>query len=537
MKTFIDDLALLVRAKYPIIAIETHEWNRFLASLKEIAPSLGREVSTWNNIEGLASGSGTMDDSEDPRVALKLVFDACMASKTGDKDEIFVFFDFHHYIEDREILGRLRLLAPELKYRSKTLLLVGPCFSVPRELEKDLTLIQMPLPDSKELAATFERFVAETRTSDGQALEGAVPAELYAEAPNAAQGLTTEEAYNAYIRAYLETEYQGTSDVVASILAQKEQIIRKGGILDYKAPSESLEDVGGLDLLKQWLDSRGRAFYAMAKAFGLPEPRGVLICGVPGCGKSLIAKAVAARWRLPLLRLDVGRVFEGIVGSSEGNIRKAIALSEAISPCVLWLDEVEKGFSGVQSSGLTDGGTTSRVFASFLTWMQEKKKPVFVIATANDLDLLPPELLRKGRFDEVFFVDLPCAQERADIFGIHIRRHGRDARAYDLNILAENSKGFNGAEIEACVQAALFSAFERRDKGDNDADLSMDDLLVSARSTVPLSVIRREQLGHMREIARSRFRQASSTSPDEVPSRNVGRTRPEMESSRTVELR
>ena len=258
-----------------------------------------------------------------------------------------------------------------------------------------------------------------------------------------------------------------------------------------------------MDILKEWLRKRVRAFSDEARAFGLPEPKGILLVGVQGCGKSLVAKSVANSWRLPLLRLDVGRLFSSLVGSSEENLRTAIRVAESIAPVVLWVDEIEKGFSGVGSSNVSDAGTAARVFGSFITWLQEKQAPVFVIATANIVSQLPPELVRKGRFDEIFFVDLPNAAERAEIWRIHLTKRNRDTSQFDLSTLAMASDGLSGAEIEQAVIAGLYEAF------DKNRPLQMGDLLDVLQDTVPLSQMMQEEISALRAWARQRARPAS----------------------------
>jgi SpoVK/Ycf46/Vps4 family AAA+-type ATPase len=289
-----------------------------------------------------------------------------------------------------------------------------------------------------------------------------------------------------------------------TIIGEKKQIIRKSGILEYYEAVEDVEDVGGLEILKDWLKKRQQAFTSKARDFGLPLPKGILLIGIPGTGKSLTAKCVGSMWQMPLLRLDVGKIFAGLVGSSEENIRKVIKTAEAIAPAILWLDELEKGFSGTGSSNMSDGGTTSRVFGTFITWLQEKTSPVFVIATANNVHQLPPELLRKGRFDEIFFCDLPQREERKQIFGIHLKKKNRKPESYDLEKLADATPDFSGAEIETAVVAAMYDSF---DAGE---DVTNERLLTSVGDIVPLSVTMREVIESMREWARTRARSASA---------------------------
>jgi SpoVK/Ycf46/Vps4 family AAA+-type ATPase len=290
---------------------------------------------------------------------------------------------------------------------------------------------------------------------------------------------------------------------VPVILSEKEQIIRKSGMLEYYRATEAFENIGGMEDLKEWLRKRKMAFSEEAKKFGLPSPKGVLLIGVQGCGKSLCAKALASLWRVPLLKLDMGKVFDSLVGSSEQNVRQAIKVAESVAPTILWVDEVEKAFAGTQSSTFSDAGTTSRVFGTFITWLQEKTAPVFVVATANNISQLPPELLRKGRFDDIFFIDLPDADERLEIFKIHIAKRGRNTTKFDLKKLAMTSEGFSGAEIEEAVIAALYDVFA---KGE---DLNTEAILNSLSSTVPLSKTMEEDINKLRKWAKERARLAS----------------------------
>jgi SpoVK/Ycf46/Vps4 family AAA+-type ATPase len=294
-----------------------------------------------------------------------------------------------------------------------------------------------------------------------------------------------------------------SADDVQAVFAEKRQIIRKNVLLEYYSPADTFNEVGGLDNLKEWLRIRADAFSAEALEFGLPPPRGVLLLGVQGCGKSLCAKAVASAWQMPLLRFDMGRMFGSLVGSSEENVRRAIAVAESVAPAILWVDEIDKAFSGSQGSGTSDGGTTARVFGTFLTWLGEKTAPVFVVATANDISHLPPELLRKGRLDEIFFVDLPSEAERLEIFRVHIQKRGRDAAQFDLAALAASSEGFSGAEIEEAVNSALYEAFHARE------ELSTGFVESALRQTAPLSRTMDDQINRLRAWAEGRARPAS----------------------------
>src|SRR6185436_3623917 len=295
----------------------------------------------------------------------------------------------------------------------------------------------------------------------------------------AALGLTLNEAENVFAKILIKHERLDGQDV-NEVLAEKQQIIRKSGLLEYYAATENFAHVGGLSVLKTWLNKRAVAFGSEARAFGLPAPKGILMLGVQGCGKSLCAKAVSNQWQLPLLRFDMGRMFGSFVGSSEENVRRAISVAESVAPAILWVDEIDKAFAGSQGSGMSDGGTTARVFGTFLTWLSEKKAPVFVVATANDISQLPPELLRKGRLDEIFFVDLPSDKEREDVFCIHFRKRNRDPANFDLPTLVQSSANFSGAEVEEAIISALYDAFAGRE------ELNTGHVLTALSETVPL---------------------------------------------------
>jgi SpoVK/Ycf46/Vps4 family AAA+-type ATPase len=321
-------------------------------------------------------------------------------------------------------------------------------------------------------------------------------------------GLTRSEAENALAKVIVTRSRIDPEDVEL-LLSEKEQIIRKSGMLEYYATPERFGSIGGLDELKRWLRSRGRAFSEAARQFGLPNPKGLLLVGVPGCGKSLTAKAVAAEWKMPLLRFDLGKVFGGLVGQSEENMRRATKMAEAVTPCVLWIDEIEKGLAGSRG-GMGDSGVTQRVFGTLLTWMEENPKQVFLIATANDIEGLPPELLRKGRFDEVFFIDLPTPQERANVLAIHLTKHHRDYRDFDIARHATASDGFSGAELEQAVISAMYLAFA---EGEN-ARLEDRHLEKAISECRPLSQSMAARIERLRAEAREKWRWASGA-PEE----------------------
>ncbi len=331
-------------------------------------------------------------------------------------------------------------------------------------------------------------------------MEAASSGQLRETLARAVLGLTYREAERSLRRGILR--HHGLTDRCATeVLAEKEQIVRKGGLLEFRRPDVSFADVGGLERLKAWFTQRREAFSAAGQRFGLRVPHGAVLVGVPGCGKSLSAKALAADWDVPLLRLDLGRMYRSLLGQSEANLRKALHTAEQVSPCVLWIDELEKAFSGLGQA--RDGGATQRVFGTFLTWMEERRAPVFVVATANDIGRLPPEFLRKGRFDEVFFVDLPGADERRSIFAIHLRQARRQVEKFDLERLLQSSQGYSGAEIREAVISGLYRAFDEGLR-----ELTTDDVDSALREMVPRSKSHEHELKFLREWAAANARLA-----------------------------
>ena len=379
----------------------------------------------------------------------------------------------------------------------KNVIFISPTLTIPYELQKEITIIDFELPSYHEIRNFLEEMIRVNRENGH--LDVKLSHEEKERLAKAALGLTLQEAENAFARAIVES---GTLNIfsINAVLEEKRQIIKKTGILEYIQTDIGIDDVGGLDNLKHWLKKRNKSWLDSAKLYGLPSPKGILITGVPGCGKSLIAKAISAMWQLPLLKLDIGKIFAGIVGSSEENMRQVMKTAEALAPSILWIDEIEKGFS---NSGSGDGGTARRVFGSFLTWLQEKTKPVFVVATANQIQSLPPELLRKGRFDEIFFVDLPTKKERKIIFQIHLEKRLKSVQARGnftiseekLETLSDLTEGFIGAEIEEVVISALFEAFAEG------RSIHFEDIVQAIRNTVPLSVTQEEQINEIRKWA------------------------------------
>jgi AAA+ superfamily predicted ATPase len=500
-------LAQLLKARFPIVAIESHEELRALFEVRAVAGDADlvrtpRAVWTWSLTDGLRRDDG----EEQPRT--KDPADALDALLRVQQPVVAVFRDLHPVLGttgqpgDAGVIRRLRDVATAFRSgaAARSLVLVSPVTRVPVELEKDITVVDFPLPSEREIRAVLEGMLRANAASPRLRIDlDDGGRERFAKA---ALGLTLHEAENAFARAMVNDGVLDLADLPV-ILEEKRQTVRKAGLLEFVESTLGLADIGGLENLKRWLGRREGAWLADAADYGLPAPRGVLITGVPGCGKSLTAKAVAAAWGIPLLRLDIGRVFAGLVGSSEHNMRSAIRTAEAVAPCVLWIDEIEKGFA---PSGANDSGTSSRVFGSFLTWLQEKHRPVFVIATANEIESLPPELLRKGRFDEVFFVDLPTRAERGAIWQVHLGRWLRHPRvggglAVDHGVLTELttlSEGYSGAEIEHALIAAVYDAFAER------RPLRQDDVVRALVNMVPLSRTQAERIAAVRAWADAR---------------------------------
>ncbi|MHC4831568.1 MAG: AAA family ATPase, partial [Planctomycetota bacterium] len=389
----IEEISFLIRARYPLIWVVTFEEKRAMKAIQEAKGVKDKKkIFHWSITEGWQGPSETSQDLRDPQKALNYI----LLSETSG---VFILKDFHPYLQDPTLVRKLRDIQQALPSTRKTVILLSASLKIPAELEKEVAVVDFDLPTVAQLKFILSGVLQSV--SGDPSVASDIDEKSKEKIAEAALGLTALEAQNVFAKSLVQYK-RFDIDVIHK---EKEQIIRKSGILEFLRTHNSLNGVGGLELLKSWLGKRTQSFTKKAREFGLPQPKGILLLGVPGCGKSLTAKSISTLWQLPLLRLDIGRVFGSLVGSSEENIRRAIRTAESVAPCILWLDELEKGLSGVQSSGQSDGGTTSRVFGTFITWLQEKSSAVFVIATANQVKLLPPELLRKGRFDEIFFVD------------------------------------------------------------------------------------------------------------------------------------
>jgi len=493
-----EELSILIQAQYPLIYLVTSEEERAESAIALIAAHKPeKRVFVWTLTRGIIEyGEGSPQHGTIPP---QQAFEFAIRQKDP---AIFVFKDLHPFLQDgtgsAEVVRWIRDAIAAFKGTKKTIILMSPFQQIPIELEKEVAVLDFALPSMVELETVLSK---QLMAVPGKHLETDVREKLV----KAALGLTKDEAEKVYRKASV-TANRLTGEEVEIILSEKKQLIRRNGILEYIEDDGTLASVGGLEELKHWLTQRSNAFTERARGYGLPQPKGMLILGVPGCGKSLIAKTTARLWGLPLLRLDMGRVYDGsTVGKSEANLRAALKTAESISPAILFIDELDKAFGGAGGSADSDGGTSSRIFGSFLTWMQEKTSPVFVMATANRVERLPGEFLRKGRFDEIFFVDLPTAEERQDIFRIHLMKRRRAIDRFDLVQLANVCEGFSGAEIEQALVAAMYEAFAQ------DREFTQLDIIAACRATVPLSKTMNEQVTALRDWARQRARPAAAS--------------------------
>jgi SpoVK/Ycf46/Vps4 family AAA+-type ATPase len=492
-----EELNILVQAQYPLIYLITPEEERAEQAIEKIAKDNTeyKKVFVWTVTRGMVEYGQPRSSTQHNTVSPEAAIEWTTRQKEGG---IYIFKDLHPFIDGPVITRWLRDAIATFKGSDKVIILMSPVQTVPIELEKEVVVLDYPLPNLAELNQVLSDrlLVSKTKRLDTETREKLLKAAL---------GLTKDEAEKVYRKAQVKAG-RLTGEEVNIVLSEKKQLIRRNGILEYIEEDETINSVGGLEELKRWLTQRSNAFTERAREYGLPQPKGMLILGVPGCGKSLIAKTTSRLWGLPLLRLDMGRVYDGsTVGRSEANLRNALKTAESISPAILFIDELDKAFAGGSGSGDSDGGTSGRIFGSFLTWMQEKKSPVFVMATANRVERLPGEFLRKGRFDEIFFVDLPSSAERQDIFKIHLGKRRSDISRFDLEQLTKVSDGFSGAEIEQAIIAAMYDAFAQ------DREFTQLDIIAAIKATLPLSRTMTEQVTALRDWAGQRARPASAS--------------------------
>ena len=490
---FPQELSLLIRAKYPLIYVVSAEEERAEKVIAHEARECNpvRDVFLYDLVHGFEHDGQAKNNFL--QALQKIEQDAAQLAA------IYVFRDLHRRLggqrPDEMIVRQLRNLFRRLRNSRKTVILLSPVLEIPSELEEQITVLNFPLPDANDIKTAIKQMVPPTQIR----LSNAGMDQLI----KACLGLTRDRISHTLAKSLVQKQSIAESDIDL-VLNEKQQRIRQTEFLEFFTPNETLDSIGGLDNFKQWLKQRQRAFSNEARDFGLPNPKGVLLMGIQGTGKSLCAKAIAHLWRLPLLRLDMGRLFGSLVGQSESRTRQTIQLTETLAPCVLWMDEIDKGFAGMGGNS-TDSGTSQRVFGTLLTWMQEKSSPVFIVATANNINSLPPELLRKGRFDEIFFINLPNYEERKQIFAVHLERfRPASLRRFHIDRMAEIAKEFSGAEIEQAIIEGMYRAFNEN------RDLTTDDVIAAIQDTFPLASTAREEISYMKAwAAQGRARSAS----------------------------
>ncbi len=490
LSTSIDDIKTLVLSFHPIVVIETVEEDRVRALLQTVAEQVRATFFEWSLIRGLTRPDQPMAifQTTDPYLLLRHVEGLTVPG-------LFLLKDFARHLDDAKVSRQFREVAGTLSKNRSTIVLTGEAIRLPEEIEPEAVRYNLLLPQREELLQVVTTVLQSLSTGKGKPL--AVNDQDREDLLRALNGMTLHQARQAVTAAVLN-DGQLSSDTIRTILDRKAQAIREGGLLEYYPGKDNKYELGGFANLKAWLQRAHLGFSQEAKALNLSAPRGILIVGVPGCGKSLAAKFISREWKLPLLKLDAGRLFDKFVGESEKNFRKAVAMAESMAPVVFWIDEIEKGMVAA-GGGEADAGLSRRLFGAFLTWLQEKKQEVFVVATANDLSILPPELLRKGRFDEIFFVDLPNESEREEILKIQLGLRKQNPAAFDLKTVVPACDGFSGAEIEQAIVASLYRALSQK----KPLDTSL--LLEEFRQTVPLYVSRREDIARLRDMAKDRF--------------------------------
>ncbi|MEM7063255.1 MAG: AAA family ATPase [Cyanobacteria bacterium P01_B01_bin.77] len=481
---FQEELGLLIRARYPLVYIPTREEERAEEAISVVAAKTGnRAVYVWDFVDGYQGNPNDVGAARrNPLQALEFV-EKLPASAAA----VLILRDFNRFLDDIAISRKLRNLARLLKSQPKNIIILSAQLTIPDELSELLTVLEFPLPTVDEIRREIGTLLgAMGSLSAPKAMDSLV---------RSCQGLSMERIRRVLARG-IAANGAFSPDDIDLILEEKRQTIRQTQILDFYPAIEKISDIGGLDNLKDWLIKRGGSFSERARQYGLPHPRGLMLVGIQGTGKSLTAKAIAHHWHLPLLRLDVGRLFAGLVGESESRTRQMIQLAEALAPCILWIDEIDKAFAGFEGRG--DSGTTSRVFGTFITWLSEKTSPVFVVATANNIGVLPPELLRRGRFDEIFFVGLPSQPERDAIFNVHLSRlRPHNVKSYDTSRLAYETPDFSGAEIEQAIIEAMHIGFSQN------RDFTVDDILEAASQLVPLARTAKDQVDALQAWAAS----------------------------------
>jgi SpoVK/Ycf46/Vps4 family AAA+-type ATPase len=502
----VQEIQTLIQSFHPILVIETVEEERVQSLLQAATQEMSLPMFEWSRIKGLTRSSGTFDapwiNEYAPPGTIKPTTIGNTAESLAVLQHIesmslkaaFWLKDFAQDFDDPAIVRQLRELAQKFSLNRSAIILTGNTVVLPHEIAHDAVYVDFPLPTRDELTKSVQD-VIRTFAAKHRIQVDLQPEEMKT-LVNALSGMTLKQARQVLAYAALE-DLKLTASDIKQVLQRKAQVIRNDGVLEYLPTLENNAELGGFEGLKQWLTRTKVGFSAKARSLNLSAPKGILIVGIQGCGKSLAAKAIAREWNMPLLKLDAGRLYNKYVGESESNFRQAIRLAESMAPSVLWIDEIEKSFHSSQNE--TDGGLSQRLFGFFLTWMQEKTEEVFVVATANDISQIPSEFLRKGRFDEIFFVDLPLRAERETILKIHLRKHCQDPEQLDISALMDASEGFSGAELEQVVMTALYSALFL------EKPLNTLMLLNEIKRMIPLSVSRKEHLEELRMLAKDRF--------------------------------
>ena len=481
---FLSDFILLLKARYPLIYIVTSEEERVEYLLKYSTKKyLARTCYSWDFIDGYKGNPNDIGfAARNPLEALNLP-----DKLTPETGAIFILKDYDNFLKDFSVIRKLKNLGKTLKTQPKNIIIVSSELTLPDSLKELVTIVEFPLPSYQEIFDELNRLV--------KSLQQSVKDETINKLTSACQGLSMERIRRVLSKIIAQYGEINDSSVIL-VLEEKKQIIQKTQLLEFCLADKTLSDLGGLDNFKSWLKIRSNAFSLSAIKYGLPYPKGLLMVGVQGTGKSLAAKVIAHEWNLPLLRLDFGRLFASLVGQSESRIRKMIAISEALSPCILWVDEIDKAFTNSQNSG--DNGTTNRVLATFITWLSEKTSPVFVVATANNIDWIPPEVIRKGRFDEVFFLALPNFQERQAIFNVHLSKaRPEKIENYEIELLSKVTKNFSGAEIEQVIIEAMRVGFSES------REFRTEDMINVSQRFVPLADTKSKEINQLMEWAES----------------------------------
>ena len=491
---FNDELTLLLKARYPVLFISTIEEDRVEYVIrKHIKANLNRSIYSWDFVDGYTNNPNNEGFAKrNPLQALELI-----ERLTAETPAIFLLKDFNRFLTDVSVSRKLKNIGRLLKLQPKTIIIIGSDFNIPKELQDLITIIQFQLPNQAEIIQELTRLI--------NSLNIEIHSELFENLTQTCQGLSLERIRRVLSK-IIATHKTIDKNSISILLSEKKQIISQTEILEYWSVTDKIGNIGGVEILKDWLKKRKTSFSIQAANYGLPTPRGLLLVGIQGTGKSLTAKAIANEWQLPLLKLDVGKLFGGIVGESESRLRQMIEVSETLAPCILWIDEIDKAFSNNDNSG--DSGTSNRVLGTFISWLSEKTKPVFVVATANNVDLLPLEIIRKGRFDEIFFLDLPKRQEREEIFKIHIREfRPNNWNSFNYEKLSQLSESFSGAEIKQSIIEGMYQAFyEKR-------EFITDDICLAINELIPLAQLESKQMLKLQSWASSgRIRLASEDS-------------------------